>query len=136
MKRIELFEFEDFDWFPNIIRNCMTNLIMVLHKMLGTSTVITELIININKKHNFNQIVDLGSGSGGAMLDVIQQINDKHDGQPLNLILTDLYPNKTFINQISKSNIPNVHYEKSSVNATNLSKAPKGLKTMMNSLIK
>ena len=68
MKRIELFEFEDFPWLPNVVRTGVTNLIVVLHKLMGTKEVISKLILGITNKHKLNQIVDLGSGSGGPML--------------------------------------------------------------------
>jgi len=32
MKRIHLFEFEDFSWFPNWLRVRMTRLIVVMHR--------------------------------------------------------------------------------------------------------
>ena len=35
MKRIELFEFEDFDWFPNQLRSYITGLIKVLLEITG-----------------------------------------------------------------------------------------------------
>ncbi|WP_282085871.1 hypothetical protein [Aquimarina algiphila] len=133
MKRIQLFEFEDFDWFPNTIRTSMTNLIVVLHKILGTSEVITNLIINIKNRHDFSQIVDLGSGSGGAMLEVIKKINDTNTSELVQLILTDLHPNPDFVNRINNSQLANIIYEQTSIDATNLTETPPGLKTMMNS---
>lgn len=35
MKKIQLFEFEDFNWFPNWIRACMAKLIVVMHGVFG-----------------------------------------------------------------------------------------------------
>ena len=42
MKRIELIEFEDFDWLPHFVRTGVTKLIVVLHGWLGTSEVIAN----------------------------------------------------------------------------------------------
>lgn len=133
MKRIQLFEFEDFHWLPKPIRTGVTNLIVVLHKLLGTSEVLVNLIEEAKNKYHFNQIVDLGSGSGGAMLDVIQQLNTEESSTPTELILTDLHPNPDFIQSIKKLNRTHVHYQEESVDATNFSRTPKGLKTMVNS---
>ena len=133
MKRKELFEFEDFSWFPSYIRVGMTNLILVFHKMMGTTSVISNLIIDLRKKvhFNFNTIVDLGSGSGGPMPGVINYINEKEKDAKLNLLLTDLHPNPELVKKINTDNNEFVNYHKKSINATNLLEAPKGLKTMI-----
>lgn len=132
MKRIQLFEFEDFNWFPVWIRSSMTNLIAVLHKMLGTKEVLVNLLATIKEHYSFSQIVDMGSGSGGIMPDVIKELNND-TSKPITLLLTDLYPNKQFINYINEQNIEHVNYSSNSLNATNLTQAPEGLKTMINS---
>ena len=46
MKRIQLVEFEDFKWFPSIWHSTMTKLIVVIHKILGTKEVITDLPVS------------------------------------------------------------------------------------------
>jgi len=132
MKRIQLFEFEDFDWFPVWIRSSMTNLIAVLHKMLGTKEVLVNLLSKMEEKHPFSQVVDMGSGSGGIMPDVVESLNI-NESKPISLLLTDLYPNKEFINHINNSKTEHVSYSEESLDATNLGQAPKGLKTMINS---
>ena len=43
MKRVQLFEFEDFDCFPDTFRSTMTKLIVVMHKIFGTREVLTNL---------------------------------------------------------------------------------------------
>ncbi|MFK7771911.1 MAG: hypothetical protein AB8F94_07220 [Saprospiraceae bacterium] len=50
MKRLELFEFEDFPWFPKGIRTSMTNLIVIFYKMMGMSEVVSNLILDLQKK--------------------------------------------------------------------------------------
>lgn len=131
MKRIELFEFEDFSWFPEVIRTSMTNLIVVFHKMMGTAEVVSNLILRLKKNHDFDQITDLGSGSGGPMLEVIEEVNKNQKGEKVKLVLTDLHPNPNFIEKINSQNIENVKYHHQPVNAVNIDKAPQGLKTMI-----
>ena len=79
MKRIQLFEFEDYKWFPSWLRTCMTNLIIVLHKMLGLSEALSYLIARVLKEKALSKIIDLGSGSGGAMPEVLEALH-KVDG--------------------------------------------------------
>ena len=132
MKRLALFEFEDFNWLPGVIRSGVTNLIKVLHKLVGTSDVLVDLILTARQKVDFNQIVDLGSGSGGPMMDSIQKINQGNAAaHPVNLLLTDKFPNAKTVEAINQKNIPNVTYQRDSLDALQIGQAPKGLKTMI-----
>ena len=130
MKRIQLFEFEDFNWFPKPIRTGMTNLLVVLHKMFGTHEVLTKLITTVKKNYNFSKIIDLGSGSGGIMPEVIKSLNKEQATDNIKLFLTDLHPNANLVKRINNEN-EHISYLESSVNATNLNGLPNGLKTMV-----
>ena len=133
MKRIQLFEFEDFSWFPSGIRTCMTNLIVVLQRFMGTSEVVADKIREIRKRVEFTQIVDLGSGSGGAMPDVMKSLQETEEGKNLEVLLTDLHPNPEFVQQFNADSSDHISYREESLDATHLENAPEGLKTMMNS---
>ena len=132
MKRIQLFEFEDFSWFPKSIRSCMTNLIVVFHKMTGTREVVQSLLDKVLKKNNDRQLVDLGSGSGGIMPEVLAGINAERD-QKINLVMTDRHPNPAMVRRFNEDGDNGISYQAKPLDATNLKEAPKGLKTMMNS---
>jgi len=84
MKRIQLFEFEDFQWFPSAIRNSMTNLIVVFHKMMGSAQTLANIFQDLRTQLNFNQIVDMGSGAGGAMPEAISIMNESNANNPVN----------------------------------------------------
>ncbi|PWH82042.1 hypothetical protein DIS18_12305 [Algibacter marinivivus] len=131
MKRKELFEFEDFSWFPTSFRVAMTNLILLLHKIMGTTEVLSNLIIDLRKTIHFDSIVDLGSGSGGPMPSVVEHINEVQKEDKLRLLLTDLHPNPKLVKKINTDDNEFVTYHEDSINATNLSEVPKGLKTMI-----
>tara|TARA_R110002167_G_scaffold261316_11_gene467816 strand:- start:2299 stop:3039 length:741 start_codon:yes stop_codon:yes gene_type:complete len=111
----------------------MTNLIVVLHKMMGISEVLAHLIAAILKERNIYQIVDLGSGSGGAMPDVLRKLRKMQGLEEVRLTLTDLYPNPEFIKIFKEPDIDNISYLETSVDATSSATAPDGLKTMINS---
>jgi len=133
MKRIQLFEFEDLIWFPSWLRTCMTNLIMVLHKIMGISDVLADLIKDILEKQKLSKIVDLGSGSGGAMPEVLKKINETKGFEDVKLLMTDLYPNKEIVKKYNTDTNLRCSYHETPVDATNIATAPDGLKTMMNS---
>ena len=132
MKRVQLFEFEDFDWLPGWIRASMTNILVVLHKMLGTKDVLSHLITTIRENFTFDQIVDMGSGSGGILPEAITSINEGSQN-PIELLLTDLHPDKSKVDYINNQKLSHIRYSSESVDATNLKGAPNGLKTMLNS---
>ena len=132
MKRIQLFEFEDLRWFPKAIRRSMTNLIAVLHRMVGTREVISDLLAPIIQERHIHRIVDLGSGSGGIMPEVLESLKADHGLEDVQLILTDLYPNKEKIAALENNGLGSVSYHSEPVDATEMANAPKGLKTMIN----
>ncbi len=133
MKRIQLFEFEDFNWFPNWLRNCMTKLIVVLHKMMGISEVLAGLMAKALKGKKLSQIVDLGSGSGGAMPEVMKTLHETQGLEQVSLILTDLYPNPDCIRKFNQDTNDKISYSEIAIDATDIASAPEGLKTMINS---
>ncbi len=132
MKRVQLFEFEDLTWFPNWIRKCMTNLLVVINRMMGVSSVLAKLIANISKEKPITRIVDLGSGAGGAMPETQKILAEKYNLKNIQLTLTDLYPNESSIKKFNQKNEPLLTYAEESVDATQLDQGPKGLKTMIN----
>ncbi|MGI9548099.1 MAG: hypothetical protein ACR2MM_12725 [Flavobacteriaceae bacterium] len=133
MKRIQLFEFEDFQWFPKPIRRSMTNLIAVLHRMVGTKEVIAGLLSTVISDMKIDKIVDLGSGSGGIMPEVLESLESDYNLKDIELTLTDLYPNKDLVEEWSRVKSQKIYYHPSAVDATDLKGAPQGIKTMINS---
>ncbi|TYA78439.1 hypothetical protein [Seonamhaeicola marinus] len=131
MKRKELFEFEDFNWFPESIRTGLTNLILVFHKMMGTTEVLATLIGNLRAQLKFDTIVDMGSGSGGPMPNVVKAMNENSSDTILNLLLTDLHPNKALVEKINNDTIDYISYREKPLNALDFSEIPSGLKTMI-----
>ncbi|MFK7812674.1 MAG: hypothetical protein AB8B59_09280 [Maribacter sp.] len=133
MKRIQLFEFEDYAWFPAWLRTCMTNLIMVLHRMMGVSEVLAYLIFRVLKEKDLSKIVDLGSGSSGAMPDVMKALRELDSLKQLELTMTDLYPNKEIAKRFNENTADNISYLETPVDATEMGSVPNGLKTLINS---
>ncbi|NAS12659.1 hypothetical protein [Poritiphilus flavus] len=132
LKRIQLFEFEDFEWFPGWLRSCMTRLIVILQSMIRTDQAIAVLIARVYKEKGIMPIVDLGSGAGGMMPDVLGLLK-KQGYDSATLLMTDLYPNEQAIAKFNGKEDPSVRYSEQSVDATNMRQSPEGLKTMMNS---
>lgn len=133
MKRIDLFEFEDFAWFPNWMRICLTRLIVVMHKLLKSSDDLVPLIKRAFKYSNNNTIVDLCSGSGGPMIEVFKDLVGEQRNSNVELILTDLYPNLEMASKVNDSTIKNLSYKTTPVNASNVNTELTGVRTMVGS---
>lgn len=132
MKRIHLFEFEDFNWFPNWLRICLTRMMVVMHKLLNTSDEMTDLVRKGLEHTENNAIIDLCSGSGGPMPEVQAML--KKQGMDPSLIMTDLFPNLKYAESINKNNSSDFRYETEPVDAKDVKPEMKGLRTMVGSL--
>ncbi|WP_437585571.1 hypothetical protein [Sorangium sp. So ce1000] len=139
MKRIHLFELEDFSWFPGWLRACMTRLIMVMHRALGTSEALAELVARALSESSTSNIIDLCSGSGGPMVDVVRILRERPGFEGIQLTLTDLYPNTEAAERINNQEGSNVSYQTSPVDATKIDgevtglRGLKALRTMVSS---
>ncbi len=132
MKRIQLFELEDQPWLPGWLRTCMTNLIVVMHGVFGTSEVLAKLIARGLKESGESEVVDLCAGAGGSMPEVMELLKKDYNLPNVRLTMTDLYPNADALKKFNQPDQPNISYLAEPVNATNFETAPAGLKTMVN----
>lgn len=132
MKRIDLFEFEDLIWFPKWLRGCLTKLITVMHQFLDTPGEIARLISEVINQTSQSSIIDLCSGSGGPMIEVVKILKEKYGITDINLTLSDLYPDEEAAKKIN-GNFDKITYLTTPVDATNLPSGIVGLRTMVGS---
>ena len=130
MKRIQLFEFEDFGWLPDSLRSSMTRLLLIFHRMAGTEKVVTDLTAYVLTKVKADHITDLGSGAGGVMPAVVKALNADRE-MPVRLLLTDLHPNQRSVRLIEAQKLSWMNYHPEPVDATRMETVPGGLKTMI-----
>ena len=131
MKRIHLFEFEDFSWFPSWLRNLMTRYINSMHKLLDSRGQIAKILAAYFKTSNNRQIIDLCSGGGGPLPEVIEILNDQHQLEGLSLLLTDLYPNRDMAERINASSDGSIQYQLQPMDAVKLTSEPPGLRSLI-----
>ena len=132
MKRVHVFEFADAPWFPSWMRTALTNVIVVLARVMGANDVLSVLVSRVLAEQKIDRVVDLGSGGGGVMPDVLEKVREHPDTAQASLVMTDLYPNDDAVERFNDPATPHLSYERSSVDATDLASAPSGLKTMVN----
>lgn len=133
LKRIHLFEFEDFAWFPNWIRICMTRYINAFHRILKSQENLSELIKDQLSHAEEPIILDMCSGSGGPMPDVLRLVKQDEKYHNVRLELSDLYPNLEAA-KVFNSDYNDISYHVESVDATAVDPQFRGLRTMVSSL--
>lgn len=110
----------------------MTNNIVVMGRWLGVPRVMATLLSAMVEKLGQSSVVDLGSGGGGSMPEVIELMRRESFNAELNLTLTDKYPNAEAVSTFNDSARPHIRYLETSVDATDVQSAPAGIKTMVN----
>lgn len=132
MKRVHTPEIEDMAWFPSVLRTCMTNLIVVFARKFGVVPVLGALVAKGMRAGGLSRIVDLGSGGGGSMPELIAWLRARPETRDAELVMTDKFPNLDAVARFNDPETPHVRYARESVDASTLSTAPPGLKTMVN----
>jgi hypothetical protein len=126
MKRIQLFEFGDLNWFPAFLRNYMTDFLQFLSNKAKVYASVLEQIEETLKETNNTKIIDLCSGGGGGLLWLGEELKRKNSN--ISITLSDYYPNIGAFEHITK-NSEVFEYEKSSVDARAVPSHLKGLRT-------
>ena len=120
MRRIHLFEFEDFSWFPSSLRDCMTQMLIVVHRIFGTSKDLTGVVQRVLHESGQTKIIDLCSGSGGPMPEIVRTLRATKGLGDLRLELTDLYPLDNAAAQFGEQAQTGISYRTTPVDATNV----------------
>lgn len=126
MGRIHLFEFEDQSWFPDFLRNYGTDFLQFLSNKTNMYKPIIPLFSKILQKQGIAQMIDLGSGGGGGLIRLNEELLSLHPD--LKIILTDLYPNFSAF-EYTKVHASNFEYYPEPVDARNVPEDLKGLRT-------
>lgn len=126
MARIHLFEFGDQKWFPQFLKNYLTDFL----QFISNATKIYKPIVPVLEKglqlSKTNQIIDLASGGGGGLLWLNSELKKRNP--ELKILLTDYYPNKSAF-EYTKKQANNFDFVSNSVDARNVPKNLKGLRT-------
>jgi hypothetical protein len=148
MRRIQFIELHEQPWFPSSLRDDVTDAIQFGFNLLKAYTPIAPLLQGVidstaNGANNRQSIVDMCSGGGGPWLDLSRNLrsrsaentaeNAADDSANLQIWLTDKYPNLKAFESMSVSSDHHIRYYPESVDAMNVPRALKGLRTMFTS---
>lgn len=126
MNRIHLFEFEDFEWFPSFIRNYGTDYLQFFISKTRMYEPFVPLLVKALEDSKSHHIIDLGSGGGGGLLFLNQELLKSIPD--LQITLTDYFPNLPAFEEAKKT-ASNINYIQESVDAKKIPKELKGFRT-------
>lgn len=124
-----LFEFEDQAWFPDTIRESMTDYLRYLITKVDFYRPIVPLIIEGMNRSHANQVIDLCSGGGGAMEQIQNDLKQFSDAE-IKIILTDKYPNTSTFEFLSAKTNGTISFIDTSIDAADVPLTMKGFRTI------
>ena len=123
------FEFEDQAWFPEIIRDGMTDYLRFLFHTFKLYQPVLPLLKDALIKTNTHQILDLCSGSGGAMEGIYETLNGTFSAD-IKITLSDLYPSLLVYEHLHHQTNGGICYINTPVDACDVSSELKGFRTL------
>ena len=120
---MHLFEFGDLPWFPQVLRDAETAFLATLYRFLSLLPRLwAERLSTVLDHDGPTEILDLCSGSGGAMPLIVEELEKR--GYDVRVNLTDLYPNP------KSTSDPRLVWLPEPVDATRVSPKLGGVRTM------
>lgn len=132
MERVQLFEFEDLPWFPQVVRECMTDFLSFLGQRgpLLYSGFAERLAAALSVTGD-DTILDLCSGGGGPAITITGLMAERLR-RPLSIVLTDLYPNLPRLERARAEGGGRVEYRTTPVDATAVPEGLPGFRLICN----
>jgi hypothetical protein len=123
------FEFEDQPWFPEIIRDSMTDYLRFLFHTFKLYQPVLPLLKEALVKTNTDQILDLCSGSGGAMESIYADLKRTFNAD-IKITLSDLFPSLIIYQHLYTKTDGGISYIIKPVDACNVPSELKGFRTL------
>jgi hypothetical protein len=133
MRRVHLFELEDFAWFPKPVRDGGTDVLDLMFSRMGFYRPLVPELVALVEATGERQLVDLGSGGGGGALAMRTLLREQgHDD--LGLLLTDRYPSAAAAERVREQGDPAVRWHPEPVDAFHVPEGLRGIRTMYSAL--
>jgi hypothetical protein len=130
--RFHLFEFEDYQWFPHVIREGITDYLRFVTEKFGVYKPAAKIIADAVNRTGLNKVYDLCAGGGGGVKTVSRELLSI-TGKNIEIILTDKYPNLDAFKNITKGEEGKISFLDESIDAANVPDKLKGIRTMYSS---
>ena len=131
MPRLHLFELEDQNWFPTILRDLATDYLCFIQAAFGLHRAVVPILAKILRKTGHRQIIDLCSGGGGPLSEIQKAL--PATGLDTHIIMTDRFPNLGAFQRIEQASPDQISFVRESVDARCVPHRFCGLRTIFNS---
>ncbi len=128
MKRFQFFEWEDFEWFPKVIRDGETDYLRFMIETFNIYKPAFPLLKEVLDITGDKEIIDLCSGGGGACIKMEEAVNNP--ARKYKITLSDKYPNIPTYEYIKSKTNGAVDYIEQSVDVTVVPGNISGLRTI------
>lgn len=132
MPRLHLFEFEDQEWFPETIRNGITDFLQFAVSVSDLYRPFAHRLESAVRITQASRIIDLCSGGGGPWIELEKHVEIIRERQ-IPILLTDYYPNEEAFRGINDRPDSNVRAALQSVSAMDVPNDLKGFRTLFSS---
>src|ERR1700681_3262042 len=122
MRRMHLFEWEDQPWLPQVFRDFITDHLRYTHNEAMREPVnvaIAQRLATLFARTQTSRVVDLCAGAGGP-LGRIGHILVEEFSIPLEIVVTDLYPNIAAFKSLEARSEGRVSARYDSISATDV----------------
>ncbi len=126
------FEFHDQSWFPETLRDGVTDLLQAVLSLGQVYRPIASILNEAIKATDAEQVVDLCSGGSGPWL-WLHKLLRKTGGSPITIFLTDKFPNISAFENVRQSSNEVVSFYPRSVDAARLPPDLSGFRTIFTS---
>jgi len=131
LPRLHLFELEDLDWFPHVIRNLATDYLQFIETTFKLHQPVAPLLRRALERSAMTQVLDLCSGGGGPIVDLFQMLAAA--GMNARFTLTDKYPNLPAFRRVAALHPSEVTFISEPIDARAVPPELTGLRTVFNS---
>lgn len=136
MRRLHLFEWEDQPWLPRVFRDFITDHLRYTHNEAMRAPVnlaIAQRLAALLAQTGRSQIIDLCAGAGGP-LPCIGRILRQDLGVPVEIVITDLYPNVAAFRELEARSGGSIKARLDSISATDVPADLHGVRTLFTAL--
>jgi hypothetical protein len=128
LPRLQLFEWEDLQWFPHAIRDLALDYLGFLEVRFALYKPVLPLLRRMFEQTGTLKVIDLCSGRGGMVLALYEALAS--EGINVEFTLTDTFPNLRAFRDISSQHALNLRYISDSIDATKVPAELVGVRTI------
>ncbi|MCC6453861.1 MAG: class I SAM-dependent methyltransferase [Caldilineaceae bacterium] len=130
MPRVQLWEIHEQPWCPPAVRDGATDCLNVIAIWGRQYAYIVPKLRYALQQTQARRVIDLCSGGGGPWLQLASRFQSGGELEPLEVLLTDLYPNLAAMQAAVKQSHEQIRYIATPVDATHLDAELEGFRTL------